>query len=307
MAVNSEEFDRSLLQAIQEASPDGILVVNADGAMVSYNQRFVELWGIAEYIRHEFPHSAQQIPEPPLLAKALEKLKHPDVFIRRVEELYANPRESDFTEIELIDGRVLERHSKGLFAPNNTYLGRVWFFRDITSRIQIEQALRKSARIDMLTGQMNRAYFLECADIEFERARRFSQPLAVMMVDLDFFKSINDRYGHAAGDHVLQRVCVRWREALRSVDLLGRMGGEEFALVLPQIEREGVETVAKRMCELVSATPFQFESHLIDASISGGAVWVSAEDQSIADSLRRADIALYEAKEQGRNQIRVDH
>lgn len=305
-AANQEEFDRSVLHAIQEASPDGILVVDAKGAMVSYNQRFIDIWGLRAAIEAEYPDASDYLPEPRLIVKALEKLKDPEAFLARVDELYANPRERDHTEIELVDGRVLERHSTGLFGAGDEYLGRVWFFRDITSRKQVEDALRESASFDMLTGQMNRRFFLESAAAEFERARRFEQPLAVAMIDLDFFKNINDGYGHAAGDYVLQVVCKRWRETLRSVDLLGRIGGEEFAMALPQIDPEGMQSVADRLSRVVSLRPIEFEHHLLDVSISGGVVWVAGQDQSIEDTLRRADEMLYRAKELGRNRVLVD-
>ncbi|MDO3386234.1 diguanylate cyclase [Gilvimarinus sp. SDUM040013] len=300
------EFDRSLLHAIQEASPDGILVVDSEGGMVSYNLRFVELWQLEDVLASHSKGLKGAVAEPPLLAYALEKLKHPDEFLQRVTHLYANPREEDYTEIELRDGRVLERHSKGLFAKDDTYLGRVWFFRDITSRKQVEEALRESASFDMLTGQMNRRYFLESAAAEFERARRFGQTLAVGMIDLDFFKVINDKFGHAAGDYVLQTVCKRWSDTLRSVDLLGRIGGEEFAIILPQIDAEGVQSVATRLTQVISRHPFTFENAALSVSISGGVVWLNQQDQNIEETLRRADRLLYQAKEQGRNRILVE-
>src|SRR5690606_4735075 len=225
----SDEFDRSLLRAIQEASPDGILVVDERGAIVSYNRRFIETWQIPASCIHAHSGEDGSIPEDRLMHAALEQLKYPEAFIQRVQELYANPHERDYCELDLKDGRVLERHSVGLHNDSGQYVGRVWFFRDISERKRDEAALRKLAWRDPLTGELNRGHFLVRATEERERAQRYQNPLGLLMLDLDNFKRINDQHGHAAGDEVLETVCKRWRGILRNVDLLGRIGGEEFA------------------------------------------------------------------------------
>src|SRR5690606_29371973 len=132
MYKSSNEFDRALLSAIQEASPDGILVVDGQGVVVSYNQRFVETWKLDTTHLKTNSHADGSITEDRIMYAAISLLKDPDAFIKRVMELYAHPEERDYCEIELKDGRTLERHSVGLHNDHGHYFGRVWFFRDIS-------------------------------------------------------------------------------------------------------------------------------------------------------------------------------
>src|SRR5690606_13536511 len=150
-------------------------------------------------------------------------------------------------EIALKDGRTIERHSVGLRGNDGRYLGRVWFFLDITERKRAERELRELALHDSLTGLPNRGHFAALAAAEMRRAQRYGRPLSVLMLDLDGFKGINDRYGHAGGDTVLKTVARRWTEALRKADLLARIGGEEFAVLLPETELEAARAVAERL------------------------------------------------------------
>lgn len=303
MNKSSIEFDRSLLRAIQEASPDAILVVDGQGMVVSYNRRFLELWKLdADHLKAN-SYNDGSIPEDKLMYAAIALLKDPEAFIKRVMELYAKPEERDHCEIELRDGRTLERHSVGLHGDKGHYFGRVWFFRDITERKLSEAALRDLAWRDPLTGELNRGHFLDRANEEHERSRRYQNPLGILMLDLDNFKEINDQYGHAAGDAVLQTVCERWRSVLRNVDLLGRIGGEEFAILLPDSDWDATKTVAERLRFSVAAQPVRWMNRDICCTVSGGITMADAQDQNIKDTLLRADEALYRAKRLGRNRM----
>lgn len=301
------EFDRSLLRAINEASLDGILVVDEQGLVVSYNQRFIEVWQISPTYLQATLKPDGSISENRLMHAALAQLKDPESFLQRVQELYAAPTTREHCELELKDGRVLERYSVGLHNEENLYFGRVWFFRDISQRKRDEAALRHLAWRDPLTGEMNRGHFLERAAEEQERARRYQHPLGLLMLDLDFFKEINDQYGHAGGDCVLETVCKRWRTVLRKVDLLGRLGGEEFAILLPDSDQNASWTVAERLRCAVADKPIKFGDQQINCTVSGGMAMVSFNDSCIKESLRRADIALYRAKRKGRNRMETDY
>jgi PAS domain S-box-containing protein len=158
----SSEFQDSLLRAIRDASPDGILVVDARDHVVSLNQRFLDVWGIpGDRVRGGRAGDIIGTPDQPILAMAVERVKNADAFLTRVKELYADPTQDDHCEIALKDGRTLERHSTVLRGEQGQYLGRVWFFRDITTRKQMETSLLELASRDPLTGVANRRHFFQ--------------------------------------------------------------------------------------------------------------------------------------------------
>ena len=144
-AEQSRQFQHSLIRAILEVSLDGILVVTQDGFIASHNQRLLELWRIdpASMLRHS-SDDLTHVPDRALLNAVLDRVKDPESFLKRVQELYADPEASDNCEIALKDGRTLERYSTGVHSEGDQPLGRVWFFRDITERKQAEQALQSS-------------------------------------------------------------------------------------------------------------------------------------------------------------------
>ena len=300
------EFQDSLIQAIRDASPDGILVVDDHGDVVSMNQRFLEVWGIpGDRVRGGRAGAVVGTPDRPILAMAVERVKDSGAFLRRVKELYADPTLDDHCEIELKDGRTLERHSTVLRGGSGRILGRVWFFRDITERKRTEQTLKELASRDPLTGVANRRHFFERAAEEHARSRRYGRPLTVLMLDIDHFKRINDRYGHTRGDEVLKTLCDTSRKRLREVDLLARIGGEEFAVMLPETDAEGARIVAERLRQSVAGLKVKTEGAEIRWTISIGAASLIPSDTAIEECLRRADKALYRAKERGRNRVEI--
>lgn len=296
------EFQRSLIAAINEASPDGILVVDDKGIIVSHNRRVFDIFGIAP---GEFAcgpgDSLKGTPDKPLLARALQTVRNPDGFLQRVRALYADPSLEDQCEIEMNDGRTLERHSRALRGEDGQYLGRVWFFSDITAHKQAQAELQQLSRIDPLTGVANRRYFFERAADEIARARRFGRDLSVIMLDIDRFKFINDRWGHAAGDGVLAGVCEAACAALRRVDLFARIGGEEFAVLVPDTDLEGAVLLADRVRQSVAARSMPVEGRSIRVTLSAGVAMLAPGEESVEDLLRRSDLALYEAKNSGRD------
>lgn len=301
-----EEFNTSLIRAIQESSPDGILVVDKDSVVVSYNRRFLELWRIPyERIRPDDGDDGLMTNQPILLT-VMQRVKNPVQFIQRVQALYGDYNARDYCEIELKDGRTLERHSAGLRNDRGEYLGRVWFFRDITRHKQAEAELKELASRDPLTGVMNRGYFFQRATEELNRARRFNHPLAALMIDLDHFKYINDHFGHAAGDQVLKTVCERCDDVLRNIDVFGRLGGEEFSVLMPESGLPAARAVAERLRAVVASQAVAVQGRTIRCTISAGVSLARSNDNSVEDALRRADDALYCAKRGGRNRVEVN-
>ena len=168
--------------------------------------------------------------------------------------------------------------------------------------LQVTQdQLRRLATTDELTGVMNRRAFLEAAQREFERAQRYRRLTAVLALDIDHFKAVNDEYGHAGGDLVLQACAARWQATLREHDLLGRTGGEEFCVVLPESSGADAARIAERMRAAIEAAPVLGTTRSVSVSI--GWTVIAATDMAWAPVLQRADAALYKAKHGGRNRV----
>lgn len=177
---------------------------------------------------------------------------------------------------------------------------------EILRRMALEKELQKRAITDFGTAVLNRRGFLEVLEKEFARADRDGSVLSLLELDLDYFKNINDRYGHAAGDKALSFVASICRDAVRSIDSIGRVGGEEFMIVLPAAGIEDARAVAERILSTLEATPLRLaggQEITITASI-GVAERLGDEDPSALMS--RADQAMYEAKELGRNKVSMD-
>ncbi len=174
---------------------------------------------------------------------------------------------------------------------------------DITEKKRLEGELHRLATTDVLTQSSNRRYFFECARSEFERARQSGTPMAFLLLDVDDFKQINDRYGHQVGDQVLQRLAHCGATALRRDDLFGRIGGEEFAALFPGCEQAVALQVAERLQREVQRLSFQHEGKSFGVTLSQGLTVLTPKDANLEALYARADEAMYRAKRQGKNQI----
>ncbi|WP_180682058.1 GGDEF domain-containing protein [Tepidicella baoligensis] len=166
-----------------------------------------------------------------------------------------------------------------------------------------KEAAEQAARIDTLTGVASRRAFTERAELEIQRALRYRQPLSVVMVDLDRFKRINDTYGHAVGDAVLVSFAQVLLSDVREVDMVGRLGGEEFAVLLPGIEGEEAMRVAERMRVAVEAIELKVGGQRLRFTASFGVANFDGMEVNLPGLLARADAALYQAKHTGRNRV----
>jgi diguanylate cyclase (GGDEF)-like protein/PAS domain S-box-containing protein len=174
--------------------------------------------------------------------------------------------------------------------------------RDISDRKRIQEQLWSMATIDELTGLINRRYFMVKIAEEFERVRGIIEySVAVLMLDLDYFKRINDTYGHSVGDEVLKHFAAFTESRLRKTDIAGRLGGEEFAIVLPNTHAREAKLFAGQFCQQLSHNPWQKEEFCLSVTVSIGIAMIDFEDTDYGQALIRADKALYQAKENGRN------
>lgn len=161
------------------------------------------------------------------------------------------------------------------------------------------------ANIDPLTKSLTRRHFFNIAESEFKRYIRYHRPLSVLVIDADRFKAVNDTYGHHAGDIVLRSLSLVAMEQKRAQDTFGRLGGEEFSLILPETTLEQAQVVAERIRKVWEDSPSNLDGQLIRSTVSIGAAEAQPDDATFDDLLRRADLMMYRAKEQGRNRVMV--
>jgi len=177
--------------------------------------------------------------------------------------------------------------------------------RDITDRKIFEEKLHKLAITDSLTEIWNRRHFMQLAQRELDRAKRYGGQLAILMMDLDRFKAINDAYGHDVGDEALKKVAEIGRNSLRQVDIFARYGGEEFVAVLPETGPEQAVQVAERLRQEVAETPVTGDGRPVRMTVSIGVTVAGPNPADLATLLRNADQAMYMAKQNGRNRVEV--
>ena len=177
--------------------------------------------------------------------------------------------------------------------------------RDITERKKLEEQLRELALTDSLTNIWNRRHFMNLAGRELERIRRYGGALAVMMMDLDDFKVVNDTYGHEVGDQALKKVAQVVRTVLRKVDIFARIGGEEFVIALPETGLEKALHVAERLRESLAETPIANSGPSLHITVSIGITVTGQSSPELTTLLKQADTALYNAKKRGRNRVEV--
>jgi two-component system cell cycle response regulator len=178
-----------------------------------------------------------------------------------------------------------------------------------TERLRDNVQLSIEAAItDGLTGLHNRRYMESHLSTLVEQAAARGKPLAVLVLDIDYFKSINDSYGHDAGDDVLREFAIRIRKSIRGIDLACRYGGEEFVIVMPETDMAVAATVAERLRRRIATEPFPIArgERSIEVTISVGLAALERVDDNAANILKRADQALYRAKRDGRNRVSAD-
>jgi two-component system cell cycle response regulator len=288
------------LQAIVTLAQDAILSVDADHRIVLFNPAAERMFGYA----------AEEILGRPLdlLIPHRYQTAHRDHVAGFIAEGPSSRSMADRNEVIGMtkDGRefpVEVSISKDL-QPDGMLLTAV--IRDITERKRFENELRHLATTDPLTGLANRREFLASAERELVRVRRYDRPATVLMFDIDHFKRINDTHGHAAGDEALRHVAAICRDLLRESDIVGRLGGEEFGILLPETDVPSAREAAERLRQALARAEIpRPDGGILRLTASIGIAACVAGDGSIEQALSRADDALYRAKGNGRNRVEV--
>jgi len=288
----------AVLAATLESTADGILVVDNFGRIQSVNHRFAEMW--------RMPDDIIALREDEVaMAFAGSQLRDPDQFIDKVREVLDEQMLESHDVLEFIDGRVFERDSRPQLI-GGVAVGRVWSFRDVTEHRVLQQELTRQAFHDALTGLANQALFRDRVDHAVARLERSDGHLAVLFIDLDDFKTVNDSLGHPAGDELLRVVSDRLGRCLRPGDTAARLGGDEFAVLIEDLgNTEEAAAVADRILEVLRE-PAMISSRLVAANASIGIAYGTAgSGTSGNDLLRNADLAMYNAKSRGKSCYRV--
>ena len=286
--AGSEELFRSTV----ESTADGILVVDRTGKVAFGNERFATMWRIpAELLARR--------DDDELIGFVLDQLDDPKAFLAKVRDLYQSDRE-DLDTLLFKDGRVFERFSRPLVRDGEVD-GRVWSFRDISERKRFEAQLVHIANHDPLTGLFNRRRFDEELERQLAEAQRYGVSGALLFLDVDQFKDVNDSRGHRAGDDLLTSLALLLRERLRDTDVIARLGGDEFAVLLPYAGAEQAGVVAKDLMDAIREHTFVVAGASLGITVSLGIALFPEHGTGAGELLSRADMAMYRSKEEGRN------
>ena len=293
-AMDALRESENKFRAVVTGAHDAIIMIDGYGKVMFWNKAAERIFQYAENeIMGKNPHEIIAAPE--FFKKFKEVYPHfqqtgKGGAIGRTIELTALKKSGESFPIELSLSAIQIKEKWCAIAV----------IRDITERKKMEAELRRLATTDVLTGVDNRRSFMEKAEHELRRAQRYSNPFAMIMVDIDFFKSINDKYGHQAGDIVLQKMAQTIKSALRESDIFGRIGGEEFAIVLIETEKETALLTGERIRSCIEALNINTGKETIQITVSVGVAFFKNGDD-ISTLSNRSDKALYIAKENGRN------
>jgi diguanylate cyclase (GGDEF)-like protein/PAS domain S-box-containing protein len=278
----------SLLKSTFESSSDAIIVINKDGTITDYNVKLIEML---------------QIPKSTIESKSEEgffdylqtQLKSPDEFLQRMNELREKINEVDISVITFKNGRVFECYSQP-HQLNDEVVGRIMDFRDITKRASLEKKLHHQATHDPLTGLANRVKLLEEVKDAFSLSNKHDSLFALLFLDFDRFKLINDSLSHQAGDALLKEAATRLQASIRKDDVLARLGGDEFVILLKNVSSQHeVEEKAEKILA-VFHEPFNIAERKLTVTASIGISIYPTDGHSVDILLRNADTAMYRAK-----------
>lgn len=290
------EQSLSLLRATLDATADGIVAVDSGQHVESFNVRFLEMWHIP-------PEAIGGLHAREITVLMARQLMAPDAFIEMARHFDTHPDAERCEVLDLNDGRILECYSRPR-RIGEQIVGRVWSFRDITERRQAETRLAYMANYDSVTGLPNRHLLRERLDRAIKHEARSHRHLAIMFLDLDNFKSINDTLGHDVGDRVLQVVANRLLACLRESDTVARIGGDEFTVLVEDMTTmESIAALAQQIIDSLSL-PFPLDGREMFCTVSVGIAIYPDDSESLDGLMKSADSAMYRAKEQGRNTYR---
>ncbi len=301
-AQNMRICEKDYLRNLVTLCPDGIIAVDRSGLVTLFNQAAGDLIGYkAEDVIGKL--NIASVYKSEQVARDIKKAIYSDE--------YGGPGRLENLEIELEDrqGKKLPiRLSAVLIQKNGEEMGSVGFFYDQTVRKAMEQKLRHLSVTDNLTGLYNQRYFYTCLNRELDRAKRYQRPLSLICCDLDRFKQCNDLFGHLEGDNVLRLIGDLLTDVLRRTDMAFRYGGDEFFILLPETALKSAQTTCEKIRSLFNERwPYndEYKGTRFDPVTLSLGVAQAQSDESAEAVIRRADLAMYDAKRDGGDRITV--
>lgn len=290
----SDELE--VLRAALENINEGIILLDSNFRAQFMNRAVRKLWGITDEQAERKP-SFSELVNDAHWTKAYDIPS--DELAGYISRRIASVRSGEPSVIDLPvkGGRTIRSECTVLSGG-----GRMLTYTDITDLVRNAEKLERLATTDCMTGVYNRRRFLDLAEAEWHRFQRYHRSLSLLIFDVDNFKMINDRFGHEVGDRAIVHLCDIGRESKRKSDILARIGGDEFAILLPETDLARAQTMAERLREQVQATPLMMDSTNVAMTISIGVSEATLSQSGIDALLRTADQALYRAKSKGRNQ-----
>lgn len=292
-AVAMVEQKRRQLEVTFKTANDGIYIIDDSGLLVDANDAFLSM--------HQYDRSMIG----KLHVKDWDTQLEDEILHSYAQRMLNNSPKMTFETVHRCkDGKNINVEVSANALARNDQQMIYCAVRDISDRKQLETQLLTQAHIDYLTGLNNRRYFVELSENELLRAKRYKKNLSLLMIDIDDFKHINDSYGHKAGDIVLTQTALICSNILREIDIIGRLGGEEFAVVLPETELEHAMEVAERLREAVAQASIPINANTnLQLTVSIGVAQLTDLHNNVDALLLSADKALYQAKAAGKNQV----
>lgn len=287
------------LEVVIESLDAGLLLEDEDRQVIMANQAFCDLFGIETPPERLVDMDCREAAQ-----AAKEHFVDPEGFVARIEELLEARRKQNRDLLAMADGRFLERAYMPLFVAD-AYHGHLWIYRDITRQRHKEADWARKASTDTLTGLANRRAFDDAATSVARSVRDDEYRAALLMIDIDRFKAINDTLGHAEGDKGLRLLADTLRHNLRDSDMPCRTGGEEFMVIMPGMSAKEARLVAWRLLRQIAEATIEAEALPFHFTVSIGVTCFKPTDASIDAVTQRADAAMYQAKREGRNRVAV--
>lgn len=291
--------NQKFLNEVIDKAGDPIFVKDKQSKIILANESFCKIFDVSktDVIGKTL---AEKVPE--------DEIEH---FFKVDRQVLASGIKNTCEETLTVEGgptkTIITTKTRYIDEHGNYFL--IGVIRDITERKVLENKLNQKANTDHLTGVNNRGQFIELATLELSRAIRYQNELSLLMMDIDLFKNINDTHGHIAGDAVLRKLAQVCEHHLRENDILGRIGGEEFAAMLPQTSLESAANVAEHLRSLIEGlSVFDDESGAtINFTVSIGVSSLKPDVNTLEAMFHQADKALYKAKNNGRNKVQLSN